>query len=250
MQPWNVTSVAGGVSPSEIVARESPRRIRAHLLTREDWNPTKSLTELSKQLAVEYEDRFLVELIQNGYDAHPENARDGVIHIILDESVDPPVLYVTNTGRPFEETNSQALTNVARSNKPPGEGIGNKGVGFRSVLQVCDWPEIYSCDPNTVDDPEFTGFCFRFARDTDLAALTSTATELSIVKEDFSPYLLPVPASPDDPTLCRLQDLGAVTVVRLPLEVSGSTDAARTQLARLTQPTNRPLSRTIADDRR
>lgn len=236
LQPWHVTSVAGGASPSEIVARESPRRIRAHLLTHEDWNPTKSLTELSKQLAVEYEDRFLVELIQNGYDAHPEDARDGVIRIILDESVDPPALYVANTGRPFEETNFQALTNVARSNKPPGEGIGNKGVGFRSVLQVCDWPEIYSCDPSAAEDAGFTGFCFRFARDGDLAALTATAAELAIVKEDFSPYLLPVPASPEDPTLRRLRDLGAVTVVRLPLEVPGAIDAARTQFARLTQP--------------
>ncbi len=227
---------AGTLSPSEIVTRESPRRIRAHLLTHEDWNPTKSLTELSSSCAVEYEDRFLVELIQNGYDAHPRTARDGVLHILLDERSDVSLLYVADTGRPFNEENFQALTNVARSNKPPGEGIGNKGVGFRSVLQICDWPEIYSCDANPKDDSGFNGFCFRFARDDDIAALTSSPTDLAIIKEDFSPYLLPVPASPADPTLARLRSLGAVTVVRLPLEVTGATDVARNQLARLTQP--------------
>jgi hypothetical protein len=227
---------AGALSSSEIVAGESPRRIRAHLLTHADWNPTKSLTELSKQLAVEYEDRFLVELIQNGYDAHPKRARDGVIHILLDERSEVPLLYVANTGRPFNEQNFQALTNVARSNKPAGEGIGNKGVGFRSVLQICDWPEIYSRDPDMRDDSGFNGFCFRFARDDDVAALTTSAIEFAIVREDFSPYLLPVPASPTDPTLARLRGLGAATVVRLPLEVAGATELARGQLARLTQP--------------
>ena len=33
---------------------------------------------------------------------------------------------------------------------------GNKGVGFKSVFQVCDAPEVFSA--TDVDDPGFSGF--------------------------------------------------------------------------------------------
>ncbi len=58
------------VKPHELVTNESPNRIGDHLDRKARYNPTKSLTELTSQLSQEYEDRFLVELIQNAYDAH------------------------------------------------------------------------------------------------------------------------------------------------------------------------------------
>lgn len=154
---------------SDLIEEETEARIRAHRQTlRPSWNPVKSLTDLSLEIAHEYEDRFLVELVQNGYDAHPVESRDGQIHILLDESRgDHAVLYVANGGKPFTRQNFEALSNIARSSKPPGEGIGNKGLGFRSTLQICDWPEIYSLDPEG-GGIEFDGYCFGFAHDEDL----------------------------------------------------------------------------------
>ena len=84
------------------------------------------------------------ELIQNGFDAHPKGL---------------------GTARsPFTSTNRKVST--ASSMSPTADGrylratsfvwprwmtvasrsvrIGNKGVGFKSVFQVCDAPEVYS----------------------------------------------------------------------------------------------------------
>ena len=73
-----------------------------------------------------------------------------------------------------------------RSSKPPGERIGNKGVGFRSVLQVCAFPEIYSGDP---DGPggAFDGFCFGFASDDDIRRMVDGDEDAYVtVRNDFS----------------------------------------------------------------
>ena len=95
----------------------------------------------------EYEDRFLIELIQTGYDVHDAARSDGQIwiHFAKDEG-EFGTLYVANGGRPFKESNFHAICEIAQSDKDPGSGIGNKGVGFKSVLHVCDSPEIYSVD--------------------------------------------------------------------------------------------------------
>lgn len=224
--------------PSEIVSSESPNRIRDHLSRRARYNPTRSLTALTSQLSQEYEDRFLVELIQNAYDAHPPGARDGRLHVWLDESSDgQPTLYVANTGRPFTSENFDALTNVAQSSKPPGEGIGNKGIGFRSVLQVCESPEIYSCDPETVSGSDFDGFCFGFATDLQIRSMVSDDSQYAAIKDDFSRYLLPVVVRPTAPPLRVLRALGMVTVVRLPLTTSRAVELARAQVQGLLEPT-------------
>ncbi len=222
----------------ELVANESPNRIRDHFNRKASYNPTASLTALTNQLTQEYEDRFLVELVQNAYDAHPPGTRDGRLHVRLDESAQgQSVLYVANTGSPFRTVNFEAMTNVAQSSKPAGEGIGNKGIGFRSVLQVCDSPEIYSCDPDNLSRPHFDGFCFGFATDHEIREMVADESQYEIVKRDFSRYLLPVVASPTDPRLGVLRALGMVTVVRLPLTTSRAVELARTQVHRLLEPT-------------
>lgn len=221
----------------ELIAAESPNRIRDHLGRKARYNPTLSLTSLTNQLSLEYEDRFLVELVQNAYDAHPPGTHDGRVHVLLRESDDGgSVLYVANTGNPFNSSNFDALTNVAQSSKPPGEGIGNKGVGFRSVLQVCDSPEIYSCDPLTLSGPDFGGFCFGFASDAQIKEMAPNERDFETVKRDFSRYLLPVIAEASDPNLGVLRALGMVTVVRLPLTTARAVELARTQLKRLMEP--------------
>ncbi|MEU4803728.1 DUF3883 domain-containing protein [Actinosynnema sp. NPDC023587] len=224
--------------PVERVARESRARIADHLGRQSRYNPTKSLTAITGQITLEYEGRFLIELVQNAYDAQPPGSRDGRVHVLLDESVDGgAVLYVANTGTPFGSDNFEALTNIAQSSKPPGEGIGNKGVGFRSVLQVCEWPEIYSRAPDDPLSPGFGGFCFGFADDDDIRDRVDNEDDFRVVTRDFSRYLLPVPAIAADPVLARLHDLGMVTVIRLPLAGDQARAVARDQVARLIHPT-------------
>ncbi|MFF3425783.1 hypothetical protein [Streptomyces sp. NPDC002602] len=41
---------------------------------------------MSYTSAREYAGRSLVELLQNGYDAHPRDRRDGRAHVLLDEA--------------------------------------------------------------------------------------------------------------------------------------------------------------------
>lgn len=221
-------------SPSEIVGAEARTRIQVHLETRDRWNTVASLSDLTRKVAHEYEDRFLIELVQNGYDAHQRGSCGGRMHVVLDETAaEHGVLYVANTGRPFHRKNFEALSNVARSNKPPGQGIGNKGLGFRSVLQVCDWPEVYSCSPTDATDPGFGGYCFGFARDEDLRRLAADDAEFAILDGEFSRYLLPVALQPRDEVLQRFRARGAVTVVRLPLKSEQALKVVMLQMDRL-----------------
>ena len=196
----------------------------------------QELTKLTSQVAHEYEDRFLVELLQNAYDAHPPGPRGGM----FGSACRRPVA-VANTGSstlptqadPLLSATSRRCSNIALSSKPPGEGIGNKGLGFRSVLQICEWPEVYSCHPEDRNEALFSGYCFGFATDSDLEKLPPATQELASVKADFSRHLLPVGRKPDDPVLARLRELGAVTVVRLPMKSQASLRIAKAQVEKL-----------------
>jgi hypothetical protein len=77
---------------------------------------------------------FILELIQNADDCNSEE----VIFDLLDYR-----LTVKNTGNPFDEKNVEALSHIGRSTK--GEDhIGFFGIGFKSVFQVSNAPEIHS----------------------------------------------------------------------------------------------------------
>lgn len=107
----------------------------------------KSLKVLTEGTVQEYQGRTVLELIQNGHDALDHST--GRIEILVQCLADSPVLYVANDGHPFSADNFSALLNIGLSDKRVDEGIGDKGLGFRSVLQVTDRPEVYSQDPAT-----------------------------------------------------------------------------------------------------
>ncbi len=69
------------LSIADVVGAEALKRIGVYLESRDRWNPFKDLTNLSGNVADEYQDRFVIELIQNAYDAHPKNVRDGFTHV-------------------------------------------------------------------------------------------------------------------------------------------------------------------------
>lgn len=96
------------------------------------------------------ETHFVLELIQNADDnAYPEGALPR-----LSFQLSPERLLLVNNEIGFNESNVQALCDVGKSSKENKKGyIGEKGIGFKSVFNVSDAPEIHS-----------NGYHFRFNR--------------------------------------------------------------------------------------
>lgn len=91
---------------------------------------------------------FVLELIQNADDNAYQIGVDPEIHIEITLST----LRVWNNELGFTYENVRALCSVGESTKSKKVGfIGEKGIGFKSVFQVSDTPEIHS-----------NGFHFRF----------------------------------------------------------------------------------------
>ncbi|MFF7702877.1 sacsin N-terminal ATP-binding-like domain-containing protein [Streptomyces lydicus] len=180
-----------------------------------DWRFAESLKSVSEDTAQEYEGRTILELIQNGHDALAAGGTGRIAVLAIRQKDGGGVLYVANEGTGFTEENFKAITELALSSKGAGEGIGNKGLGFRSVLQLTDWPEIFSKASPASDS--FDGYCFRFARPDDIRAIADDTAVAARVIQNISPLALPVPAEVTDPVLKDLAAGGFSTVVRLPL---------------------------------
>jgi hypothetical protein len=215
-----------GIDPAVHVNKLMRQRIERYLDTRSDPSLYQSIRNMSQFVSDDYGNRFLIELIQNAHDAHDPSCSDGEIVIVLDATEDTHgCLYVANRGNGFTSQNLNAIINIALSSKPANAGIGNKGLGFRSVLQVCNWPEIYSVQ-GIGGNGTFDGYCFRFATVDDLAeALDPGAAELAQeMAENLPCWHVPVPARPG-PNITQFAIDGFATVVRLPLK---SNDALHT----------------------
>ncbi|MFD9568280.1 sacsin N-terminal ATP-binding-like domain-containing protein [Streptomyces sp. NPDC059982] len=193
---------------------------------------------IDEVLATEYKGRVLVELLQNAHDAHPATPGGGRVEILLDETEgEHGVLYVANGGRELTPKRFDALCRVASSSKRPDEGIGHKGVGFKSVRQLTEAPELYS-----VSGPAakvFDGYCFRFARPSDFDRLAvevapDDACAADRLRDNLSELTLPVPVDEIPEPVRRLCRRGIVTVVRLPLKDAEARVSAALQLRALT----------------
>ena len=175
--------------------------------------------------------RFLLELLQNAHDAHPRDRRDGGITIVVDaDEGDHGTVYVANAGTPFTYEWMTKLCKFAQSPKVIGESIGYKGVGFRSVLPVCEWPEIFSADPNRRAG-NLDGYSFRFARYNDLLTLVNGDEAVARRAHDnFPPFQIPFPAEAVPSAVRDLAARGHVTVVRLTLDGPSGLASALSQL--------------------
>ena len=130
----------------------------------------KSLHNLTEQVEHQYHGRFLIELIQNAHDAlfdiekqkfdKDTSEDDGRIEVVITNEPPFGALYVANDGLPFTESNFISLSRFGQSDKDPEKHIGNKGIGFRSVLEISREPEIFSRKEKK--SSSFNGFTFRF----------------------------------------------------------------------------------------
>ncbi|MEP6665734.1 MAG: DUF3883 domain-containing protein, partial [Nocardioidaceae bacterium] len=119
-------------------------------------------------------------------------------------------LIVANAGRGFGEDEIRAISSLGRSSKDPRKSIGYKGLGFKSVGEITDSPQIFS--------PPYS-----FGFDADRAATLVERTVGSMPTGQHLPvYAFPIPqdladAGDDAGLVKQCLDAGFVTVMRLPL---------------------------------
>ena len=119
----------------------------------------RTIASLSRQIAEAYRGRCVLELLQNAHDAMTDSpAGDPGRVTFLLETEPTPLLLVANSGHAFERKDFKGLCQLGQSPKDPNKSVGNKGLGFRSVLEVASTPEIWSTSA-TEGDPAFV---FRF----------------------------------------------------------------------------------------
>ena len=213
----------------------------------------KTVASLGEQIAEAYRGRCILELLQNAHDALEDTGvgEPGLITFALKSGPDP-VLLIANSGRPFKRKDFKGLCQLGQSPKDPNESVGNKGLGFRSVLEVCSAPEIWSLgDGGEADyvfrfDPAIGGkVAGAIARLDDYGLATQSPFDPSVplvdweedqleryrqrvAEEDIdgpgeaqaflSPYDIPLLIEGQCPDVDDLMCAGHVTVIRLPLD--------------------------------
>lgn len=225
----------------------------------------RTVASLDAQVAQEYRGRCILELLQNAHDAlaEPEPNDPRRVSFVLNTGP-KPVLLVGNTGRPFHHDDFKGICQLAQSPKDPNKSVGNKGLGFRSVLEVCGVPEIWSTTPAGGDmcfsfrfDPKVIARVKVAARDLERQGLdvrspfdaNSPLVDWSdgqlrefrqfVAEQDIdvpseamslSPYQLPLQVEATPPDVQRLLDVGHATVVRLRLDGEDAVESVRKQL--------------------
>ena len=223
-------AVAGSGSAQRADEVRDVTRLRIEIFrdAGDDWPFAASLKSITEDTAQEYKDRAVLELIQNGHDAIGSDS-SGRIHVLLKLDGEP-ALYVANDGAPFGRANFLSIIRFGQSDKSAGEGIGNKGLGFRSVLLLTDRPEVYSRDPDDPADYGFSGYSFRFPAPEEMAGLTDDDQLGRRLAAEVSPFDLPVPACADDPEVLRFASEGFASVIKLPLRDDLAAAEARSQV--------------------
>ena len=155
----------------------------------------------------QYFGRYPFELLQNADDAARESGRPGRARFQLTETA----LLVSDNGTGFGAKQVAAICSLGRSSKGPGTSIGHKGLGFKSVGEITDMPQIISL-----------GERFQFDAARVRADLTREFGDLQR-KQRFPTYAFPYPLDTEDladdaAAVAALQQDGFTTVVRLPLK--------------------------------
>ncbi len=223
----------------------------------------RTVASLSGQITQEYRGRCVLELLQNAHDALAGARPDDPRRISFVLATEPePVLLIANSGHPFRHEDFEGICQLGQSPKDPNESVGNKGLGFQSVLEVSTRPQIWSTTAQA-GDPEFV-FGFDPAGTERLVeqALAEIESGLSPphaaigrriinwseeqlhdyqnrdrsggavdtareARRYVSPYSIPLPIEETPPEVAELLDAGHATVIRLRLD-GGRTGALDT----------------------
>lgn len=196
----------------------------------------QSLRNLSEVIGTQYGDRVLYELIQNAHDAHPAGDHGKIAIRLVAEGPEKGSLYVANGGVGFRDEDVDAIRNIGTTAKEVGEGIGNKGLGFRSIEALTDDPRIYS-QSTAKRSGRFEGYCFRFGDGDEIEALlVSLGAEQAIKKKvaDTIPrYLVTLPLDDQPPDAVAYARRSFATVVVVPLHSPEAVRLATEQIRAL-----------------
>ena len=154
----------------------------------------------------QYTGRYPFELLQNANDAAGDTGTRGRAHFVLTDTA----LIVADNGSGFGEPQVEAICSLGRSSKGPGESVGHKGLGFKSVGEITDHPQIVSALAS-----------FQFNGDRVCTAVGEHLGPLP-AGQKLPIYAFPFPVEeadlgPDASTIEKLRSNGFTTVIRLPL---------------------------------
>lgn len=198
----------------------------------------QSLQKVGEKISAQYGDRVLYELIQNAHDAHGPGDKGRIAIKLVVHSETKGVLYVANGGNGFQEENVEAIRYLAMSAKKVGEGIGNKGLGFRSIETLTDDVRIFSCKGARTKD-SFDGYCFRFATVDEIEKLAraqncSPGTSEKIANA-VPRYLIPrpLPLKEQHGEIRAFARGGYATVIVVPLHTAEAVELASREVEAL-----------------
>ena len=187
-------------------------------------------------VGTQYGDRVLYELIQNAHDAHRDDDRGRIVVRLVIRSETDGTLYVANGGSAFRRRDVDAIKNLATTAKEIGEGIGNKGLGFRSIEALTDDVRIFSRRGRSESD-RFDGYCFRFATVDEIEDLLRErgidAATARNVAGTVPRYLVPLPLAeaPDD--VVSYARRGYASTIVVPLRTAEAIELAKSQVQAL-----------------
>lgn len=104
------------------------------------WKDFTNSLRLISQVVFTRSSGFILEFLQNAEDAKGKHDQVGVFRISFGENR----IIISHNGKPFDETDIEALCGIRSSKKPESGNLGYLGIGFKSVFKVTDSPEIYS----------------------------------------------------------------------------------------------------------
>ena len=203
---------------------------------RDDVGVYKSLRNLNEVISTEYGDRVLYELIQNAHDAHRADDQGRIaVRLVVRSEVDG-TLYVANGGAGFREEDVDAIVNLATTAKEVGEGIGNKGLGFRSIEALTNDVRIFSRRGRS-ESARFDGYCFRFATVDEIEDLLredgideATARD---VAGTVPRYLVPRPLAKQPDDVVSYARRGYASTIVVPLRTAEAIELAKRQVQAL-----------------
>ena len=174
----------------------------------------------------DYTGRYPIELLQNAHDACAAYGTAGAVSFVVTRSA----LLAANEGEPFTAKRVRSLVRLGSSDKRAGRNatrtIGYKGVGFTSVFEITDRPQIIGRD---------IAFGFDRARARRQISQALGRTLEGAPARGF-PFVLDEDGwASDADAVAALMDAGAVTVVRLPFRRRGlATEVERHLFASVT----------------
>lgn len=164
-------------------------------------NPRRLISDAGQEASAtnDYAGRELLELLQNAGDAATDAGIEGRVRIELTETG----LLVANTGKPFSRDGVASLRVAHLSPKRRAKFVGNKGLGFRAVLNWSRFPCILSGNLQLA-------YSFKFARQKQDDLVTGGGDVAQVILQELrtqESLLLPLLAFPVCPRDQNLEPL-------------------------------------------